>query len=102
MKKNEEPTNRAVKCDKIFTNVTPATTYKYRTGGAQPGKCQPVAQAIDFIFYSTANTAKKGKWQCNKTLKLGVDLYEMRDAGGYGLPNWRYPSDHLMIQAELE
>jgi len=94
-------TPESVKCIKDFKNDTPATTYKSRAGGSQPGKCQPTAQAIDFIFYSTANTSKKGIWKCNKVLSL-VDLYDMRNKGSFGLPNWRYPSDHLMIQAELE
>merc|ERR1712098_236104 len=78
-----------------YRNDTPATTFKCRAGGTQPGKCQPVAQGIDFLFHSN-------QWQCTKTLSLGVDLYDMRNKGGVGLPNWRYPSDHLMIAAEFE
>jgi len=74
----------------VFSNTTKPTTFKSRKGGNQIGKCQKIAQAIDFIFYSEKVT-------CTKTLSL-PEL----NMDGSGLPNWQYPSDHLMIAGEFE
>lgn len=76
-------------------NKTPTTSYKFRRGGDQPGKCKPISQAIDFIFHSK-------QWKCARTLSIPKELQELVDAKCAGLPNWRYPSDHVMIGAELE
>lgn len=76
-------------------NETPTTSYKFRRGGDQPEKCRPISQAIDFIFHSE-------QWKCTKLLTIPKELQELVKAKCAGLPNWRYPSDHVMIGAELE
>lgn len=82
-----------------LTNNIRHTTFKYRKGGDQPEKCKPVSHMIDYIFYS------KKHWNCVRTLDI-PDLKIPNEKSGLnlnnpGLPNWRYPSDHIMIGAEL-
>lgn len=75
----------------VYTNKTPDTSFKSRKGGNQFAKCQPIGQAIDFIFHSN-------QWKCTHTLSV-IELLKL--CADFGLPNWKYPSDHFMIMADL-
>merc|ERR1712098_538349 len=72
------------------------TTYKWRKGGDQPKKIGINKQTIDFIHYSEAH------WKVHRVMGHPTAEEVEKTSEGILLPNWRYPSDHFALAADLE
>jgi len=69
------------------------STFKWRWGGPQEDKLQPVKQLIDFIFHSE-------EWKCRKVLSVPTE--KELEKSPQRLPDGKYPSDHFVVAADLE
>lgn len=70
------------------------STYKWRKGGAQKKKLGVTKQKIDYILFS------KDAIECVGKLSLPTAKVVEKECPLL-LPGWKYPSDHLMLGADL-
>jgi len=74
---------------------------KWRKGGEQKDKLCKTVQTIDFIFYTTGTQDKQKHWKCHAVLDLPT-LEHLKERSPLLLNDWKYPSDHFCIGADLE
>merc|ERR1711964_221778 len=77
------------------------TSLKHRKGGEQKFKLCKTIQTIDFILYTNGAQDKKPHWKCHAVLDLPTLEY-LEEMSPLLLNDWKYPSDHFCIGADLE